>query len=90
MTSANGTRTVSAVAVSIHGISIFGESVPTMYIIYVTVLIIVDAVGRNFSWIRPNISLQIFVIVINPCIDHRNSYTARSFGNFPGFHRIDI
>ncbi len=51
----NRACTVCAVAFFIHGVVVIGEEVPAVDVIDKSVAIVIDAISRDFVWVRPHI-----------------------------------
>ena len=70
----NGTCYVSTVAVSVHRVVVIVCEIPSIDVIDVTVSVIVLAVAGYFTWVFPDVPLQVLVVVVDAGVDHRNDH----------------
>jgi hypothetical protein len=60
------------VAVSVHGIVIVVDEVPSSYVINVPVTVIIYSVTNNFAGVRPDTTIKIEMVVVNTSVDNRH------------------
>ncbi len=71
-----------------HHIIAIKDKIPTMNIVDIAVLIIINAVW-GLLFICPNICLQILMRNVDTTVDDRNHYLRRISGNIPASIRVD-
>ena len=72
------------------GFRCFLDKVPTVNIVDISILIIINSISWNLSLVDPDIVVKIWVIDVNTTIDYCNN-NIRSIGAiFPRLNRLDI
>ncbi len=86
----NGSRHMSPVIVVIQGISVVVDEVIAVNIVDESIAVIVESVAWHLTGIDPHVCREIFVTIVDPCVDHRHDGLAAADGRIPGFGRIHI
>lgn len=80
---------MSSVPMIILWVSRVGREVIAMHIVDISISIVIDIVRWNFSWVRPGVGGEVWVIVRDPCInDHREGGIATG-GDIPCVRQIE-
>ena len=91
---ANATRNTRAMPFGRVRIStwivIIVTKIPPMHIVNITIAIIINAIGRNFSAVCPDICSQIRVLNINRIVDYSHHNLLTSGGNSPSLGELHI
>ena len=66
------------------------DKIIAMDVINVAVVIVINAVARNFAGVRPHVIDQIRMGVIDSRIDHADNHLLTTRLNIPGFNSIDV
>ena len=73
----------------IKGIVVAIDKVPATNIIDITIVIIIDTIIGNLTGVTPDITDDIFMVIVQTGIDHRNDNIAAGLC-IPGFRCINI
>ena len=74
----------------IHGIAVVVAEIPSVDIIHVAIIVIVNSVARNLTRIDPDIRRQVLVVIVHPGVYHCDNNVAAACLNIPGFRRVHV
>jgi len=83
-------RDVSAMPAIVERVIVIVEKVPPNRIVDVAVVVVVDAVSRYLSVVRPDVVGEIFVPVVDTRIENGHHDIAASGGGRPGLECVDV
>ena len=80
-----GDRTghMCSVTVTVHWVIVVVGKIPAVNIVYESISVVIFAVTSNFSWVFPDVALEVRVIVVDSGVNDCNDNAGRALGDFP-------
>ena len=71
------------------GIVVIGE-IPSVYVIDISVVVVVNPVVGNFIRVGPDVVYEVFVGIEYPCVNYPDNHVARAGMTFPYFGGVNV